>query len=73
MVLYQSPADLAGRYHNAAYGEIELCFVPASTAISEELRPSDSCKELNDSAPVILPGVIDGTQARQLEQCTIYG
>jgi hypothetical protein len=61
----KSPAHLAGRYHNTAYGEIELCFIPASTAVFGEFRPSDSCQELIDSAPVILPGVIDGIAEEQ--------
>jgi hypothetical protein len=68
----RSPAALAGRYHNAAYGEIELSFAPASIAFYEEFRPSDSCKELIDSAPVILPGVIDGTAEEQAQTFLVH-
>jgi hypothetical protein len=50
---------LAGKYWDAAYGEIELCYAGSSTAVNEEIKPSESCKELIDAAPVILPGAVD--------------
>jgi hypothetical protein len=53
---------LAGRYWDAAYGEIELCYAGPSTAVNEKFEPSESCKVLIDAAPVILPGVIDGNE-----------
>jgi hypothetical protein len=54
------PGDLAGKYRDDAYGEIELCFIPPSSDLVQGASmPSDSCKELIKSAPIILPGVID--------------
>jgi hypothetical protein len=49
---------IAGKYKSDAYGEMELCYVPtpSSNATSNQ---SESCKQLIDSAPTILPGVID--------------
>jgi hypothetical protein len=44
---------------------IELCFTLVSTAILQKFRPSDSCKELIDSASVGLPGMFDGATERQ--------
>jgi len=48
--------SLAGAYHDAGYGTVDLCLIsPASTSSS----PSESCRKLLEEIPSTLPGVFD--------------
>lgn len=51
--------SLEGRYHNAAYGILDLCAIPSS--IGYVKSPSSSCKDPLQEIPIRVPGTINSS------------